>query len=450
MTSYIKEFLGKKKPDDYHAKLLSELEAANRTFNAFLAFGEGDGNEGMPFSVKSNICVKGVETSAGSKMLKGYRPPYNATVVDRILNKKYHFIGETNMDEFGFGTFGINCENPAKNAFDEEYVSGGSSSGAAVATALMKYHVALAESTGGSIATPAALNGVVGFTPTYGAVSRYGLIDYANSLDKIGVMARSADDVKTVFESIRGPDDYDTTCSVENITANKKDAVFVIEDLMNQADDPIKGEFEKLLQKVEKMGYKIERIKSDVLCKAVEPYYIIAMAEASTTLAKYTGFKYGFQYKQFNKHYNEFFTEARENFGSEAKRRIILGTFIRSVSVRDRYYTKALMIRRAIIEEMDTILKKGFILSPTLPIMTPKISEATKLTPVQNYALDLFTIPPNVGGFPHISFPYAYLDGMPIGAQLVTEHANDNAIIDFVSEWERRFDYRFKHNLGAL
>jgi aspartyl-tRNA(Asn)/glutamyl-tRNA(Gln) amidotransferase subunit A len=449
MTSYIKEFLGKKKSDDYYAKLLSELEVANRTFNAFLAFGEGGGNEGMPFSVKSNICVKGVETSAGSKMLKGYRPPYNATVVDRIL-KKYHFIGETNMDEFGFGTFGINCENPAKNAFDEEYVSGGSSSGAAVATALIKYHVALAESTGGSIATPAALNGVVGFTPTYGAVSRYGLIDYANSLDKIGVMARSADDVKTVFESIKGHDEYDTTCSVENIKADKKDTVFVIEDLIKNADETIRGEFEKLVQKIEATGYRIERIKSDVLGKAVEPYYIIAMAEASTTLAKYTGFKYGFQYKQFNKHYNEFFTDARENFGSEAKRRIILGTFIRSVSVRERYYTKALMIRRAIIEEMDSILKRGFIMSPTLPIMTPKISEATKLTPVQNYALDLFTIPPNVGGFPHISFPYAYLDGMPIGAQLVTEHANDYAIIDFVSEWEKHFDYRFKHNMGVL
>jgi aspartyl-tRNA(Asn)/glutamyl-tRNA(Gln) amidotransferase subunit A len=451
MTSYIKEFLGKKKPGDYYSRLESELKEANKTFNAFLAFDGGNAAaEGVPFSVKSNICVKGVETTCSSKMLKGYIPPFNATAVERLLNKKYRFIGETNMDEFGFGTFGINCDVPARNAFDEEYVAGGSSSGAAVATALLKYHVALAESTGGSIATPAALNGVVGFTPTYGAVSRYGLIDYANSLDKIGVMARSAEDVKVVFDAIRGPDDYDTTCSVGNISCAKKDRVFVVEDLMKQADDAIKSEFEALLGKIEKMGYKVEHIKSDVLAKAVEPYYIIAMAEASTTLAKYTGFKYGYQYKQFNKHYNEFFTDARENFGSEAKRRIILGTFIRSVSVRDKYYTKALMIRRAIIEEMDKILEKGFILSPTLPITTPKISDATKLTPVQNYALDLFTIPPNLGGFPHISFPYSYVDGMPIGAQLVTSHANDHAIIDFVYEWEKHFDYKFKHNKGAL
>ncbi len=452
MTGYIEEFKGKRKPSDYYSRLLSELEDSNRTFNAFLAFSkEGRHAEGgMPFSVKSNICVKGTETSAASKMLKGYVPPYNATSVERMLDKKFSFIGETNMDEFGFGTFGINCENPARNAFDEEYVAGGSSSGAAVATALIKYHVAIAESTGGSIATPAALNGVVGFTPTYGAVSRYGLIDYANSLDKVGVMARSAHDVKEVFDTIRGRDEYDTTCVVDEIKGEKKDTLFVIDDLMKQADDNVRGEFEKLLQKMEGMGYLIERVHSDVLGKAVEPYYIIAMAEASTTLAKYTGFKYGFQYKQFNKHYNEFFKDARENFGTEAKRRIILGTFIRSASIKDRYYSKALMVRRMIIEEMDKILKKGFIISPTFPIMTPKISEASKLTPVQNYALDLFTIPPNVGGFPHISFPYSYIDGMPVGAQLIGERANDHAIIDFVSAWEKHFDYKFKHNLGAL
>jgi aspartyl-tRNA(Asn)/glutamyl-tRNA(Gln) amidotransferase subunit A len=452
MTSYIEEFKKKEKPSDYYSRLLSEVEGANKTFNVFLSFNKdfSQWKEGMPFSVKSNICVKGSETSAGSKMLKGYVPPYNATSVERMLGKKYRFIGETNMDEFGFGTFGINCEVPTKNAFNEEYVAGGSSSGAAVATALIKYHVALAESTGGSIATPAAFNGVVGFTPTYGAVSRYGLIDYANSLDKIGVIARSSEDVRTVFDIIRGKDDYDTTCVVDDVKNEKKSILFVIDDLIEKADEGIRDEFEKLLQRLEAVGYRVERIKSDVLSKAVEPYYIIAMAEASTTLAKYTGYKYGFQYKQFNKHYNEFFTDARENFGSEAKRRIILGTFIRSVSVREKYYTKALMIRRMIINEMNRILKKGFIISPTMPITTPKISEATKLTPVQNYALDLFTIPPNLGGFPHISFPYAYVDGMPIGAQVVGESANDHAVIDFVGQWEKNFSYKFKQNLGAL
>ncbi|VVB77460.1 Amidase [uncultured archaeon] len=403
----------------------------------------------MPFSSKANLCVKDFETTAGSKMLKGYVAPFNATVIERML-KSFAFLGDTSMDEFGFGTFGINCEEPARNAYDPEYAAGGSSSGAAVSTALLKYHVALAESTGGSISTPAALNGVVGFTPTYGAISRYGLIDYANSLDKIGVIARSADDIRTVFDTIRGRDEYDMTCAVESVSDSKKKKILVVKELISRADEQIRGHFDKLLNKLEASGYEIEQVSLDILCKAIEPYYIIAMAEASTNLAKYDGYKFGYQHGELNKRYNEFFTDARANFGTEAKRRVILGTFIRGESVRDRYYTKALMIRRMIIEEMGKAMEDAFILSPTLPIPTPKIADTAKLTPVQNYAMDIFTIPPNVGGFPHVSFPYEYVDGMPIGAQLVTKQANDYALLDFVSEWEKSFTYKYKHNLGDL
>lgn len=452
MTSYIKEFAAKKKPSDYHERLLEEIVEFNREHHAFTTLNAElakSRSQLMPFTSKANICVKGFETTAASKMLKGYVPPFNATVIDRMLNK-FCFLGETNMDEFGFGTFGINCEVPARNAFDAEYAAGGSSSGAAVATASLKYHVALAESTGGSIATPAALNGVVGFTPTYGAVSRYGLIDYANSLDKIGIMARSAEDAKAAFDIVRGGDDYDTTCVVEKISNSSKKKILVVDELISRADEEIRGYFDKLLNKLEASGYEIKQVSLDILGKAIEPYYIIAMAEASTNLAKYNGYKYGYQYGELNKHYNEFFTDARANFGAEAKRRVILGTFIRGESVKDKYYTKALMIRKMIIREMSKVLKDGFILSPTLPIPTPKISETEKLSPVQSYAMDIFTIPPNVGGFPHVSFPYAYIDGMPIGAQLVTEQANDYALLDFVSEWEKSFAYKFKRNLGDL
>jgi aspartyl-tRNA(Asn)/glutamyl-tRNA(Gln) amidotransferase subunit A len=219
---------------------------------------------------------------------------------------------------------------------------------------------------------------------------------------------------------------------------------------MGGADEGVRGHFEGLLNRLEGSGYEIAEISLDILGKAIAPYYIIAMAEASTNLAKYDGYKYGYQYGEFNKQYNEFFTDARANFGAEAKRRVILGTFIRGESVKDMYYTKALMIRRMIIREMSRVLKDGFILSPTLPIPTPKISDTAKLSPVQNYAMDIFTIPPNVGGFPHVSFPYDYIDGMPLGAQLVTGQANDYALLDFVSEWEKSFTYRFKHNLGDL
>lgn len=451
MASHIREFLGMEKPRDYYSNLLSELSKLNDEYRAFNTINSKmQGRSTVPFSTKANICVKGFETTAGSRMLKGYLPPFNATVVERILkSENFSFIGETNMDEFGFGTFGINTEVPARNAFGKDYAAGGSSSGAAVATALLKYHVAIAESTGGSIATPAALNGVVGFTPTYGAISRYGLIDYANSLDKIGIMARSADDVRETFDTIRGRDEYDTTCAVEKISGERKNKIYVVKELIEKTDPKIKSSFEKMLDGVGKR-FEIKEISVPILGKAIEPYYIIAMAEASTNLAKYDGYKYGLQYEELNKRYNEFFTEARANFGSEAKRRIILGTFIRSESVKEKYYTKALMIRRLIIKEMSRILKDGFMLSPTLPIPTPKISDVMKLTPMQNYAMDIFTIPPNLGGFPHITFPYDYLNGMPLGAQLVTEQANDYAILDFVSGWEKGFEYKYKHNLGSL
>ncbi len=453
MTSYLREFAGKKKPRDYYQKLIQQITETNKEYHPFLTINSAVSKEknSFPFSTKANICVKGHETTAGSKILKGYVPPFNATVTERLLNtKEFSFLGSTSMDEFGFGTFGLNCEVPARNAFDSEYVAGGSSSGAAVATAMLKYHVAISESTGGSITTPSAFNGVVGFTPTYGAVSRYGLIDYANSLDKIGVMARSAEDAKRVFDVIRGPDSYDTTCVVDKITDSKKKRIFLIKELMERTDGTIKSHFEKFVSKLESTGYSIETVSSKILSKAIAPYYIIAMAEASTNLAKYDGYKYGLQEGDYTKHYNEFFTDARKSFGIEAKRRIILGSFIRGKSQKDKYYTKAAVIRSAIIKEMSAMLKDGFILSPALPVQTPKIKDAQKLSPLENYALDMFTIPPNLGGFPHISFPYDYIDNLPTGAQLITGQGNDYALMDFVTEWENHFKYRFKHNLGEL
>ena len=452
MPSYINEFLKAEKPKDYYETLLEQLNKANGEYNAFNVLVDGtEGLDGrMPFSTKSNICVKGIETTAGSKILRGYLPPFNATVVERMLGDgRFGFVGETNMDEFGFGTFGINTEVPARNAFDREYAAGGSSSGAAVATALLKYHVALAESTGGSISTPASLNGVVGFTPTYGTVSRYGLIDYANSLDKIGVMARSSDDVRIVFDAIRGRDDYDTTCATDKITNNRKKKLFVIEELERHTDKRIAAQFNSLLDKLGDR-YEVQSRSIPALDVAVEAYYILATAEASTNLAKYNGYKYGLQQKDLSTRYNGFFTEARSNFGEEAKRRILLGTFIRSESVKARYYTKAAMIRSLIIKEMNKVLKEGFIISPTIPIPTQRIEEVKRLTPVHTYSMDIFTVPPNLGGFPHITFPYHYMDGMPLGAQLVGEQANDHALIDFVGSWEEEFTYRYKHNIGSL
>ncbi|MGI0141812.1 MAG: amidase family protein [Candidatus Micrarchaeales archaeon] len=442
----ISDFKKKKREQGYYPKLIKEVTKLNEKLH-FLTVINDKLSDGMPFSVKDNLCVKGFESRAGSKVLKTYIPPFDATPVERMMKKGFGFMGKTTMDEFGFGSFGINTDVIARNPFDERYVAGGSSSGAAVATSVIKNHVALAESTGGSISNPAAFCGVVGFTPTYGLVSRYGLIDYANSLDKIGIMARSSEDIRETFDIIKGADVYDSTCVDKKVTEGKKQKLIVIDQLMKGVDEEIQSSFQVLLARLENQGYKIEHVNLDFIDKAIPAYYIISMAEASTNLAKYTGYKYGLQLDDFTKGYNEFFTKARENFGTEAKRRIVLGTFVRSSSVKDKYYTKALKARSALTNKLSELMKTGFIISPTMPIMAPKIEEAEKLSPLQAYAMDSLTIPPNLSGFPHITFPYSYTKGMPLGAQLITSHFNDYALTDFVGEWEKSFKYNFKYDL---
>ncbi len=446
---YIADFNGIEKPGDYFHRLRDEIQNYNEKFHAFNFIPEKL-EEGFPFSVKDNICVKGVETTASSRILSGYLPPFDATVVRRVKEKGFSFIGKTNMDEFGFGSFGINTDISARNPFDEDRVAGGSSSGAAVATALIKYHIAIAESTGGSISNPASFCGVVGFTPTYGAVSRYGLIDYANSLDKIGLMARSVKDIEFVFDIMKGKDEHDSTSVDRKIENKKSRKITVIDEMISGVDEDIRKSFDSLLGKLEAQGYKISHTSLKEIGISGPVYYIISMAEASTNLAKFSGFKYGLKVEDFSLDYNTFFTNARDAFGEEAKRRIILGTFVRAASVRARYYQKALSLRALLIRKMREILKDSYILSPTMPIKAPKIKDVEKLTPVQNYMLDILTIPPNLCGFPHISFPYDYIDGLPIGAQVITDHFNDKALFSFVEDWENNFTYKFKYNLGEI
>lgn len=449
MRSLIAEFGEKDKPKDYYSKIIEELSRINKDLNAFNNLNKNIAS-GFPFSVKDNICVKGVESTASSKILKTYRPPFNATVVERLEKTGFSFLGKTNMDEFGFGTFGINCERPAHNPINPDFVAGGSSSGAAIATALLKYHVALAESTGGSISAPAAFCGVVGFTPTYGAISRYGLIDYANSLDKIGFMARSSMDIRKMLNVCAGKDNMDTTSLSIKLEDNPKARLVVIKELVQNLDDKVESAFQRLLDKFTALEYKIDYVSLPEIEYAMPAYYTISAAEASTNLARYTGFKYGYKVEDFSKKYNDFFTEAREKFGSEAKRRIVLGTFVRGASVKSRYYIKALKIRRLLINKMKAILGNSLLISPTMPMTTPKISDVEKLSPIENYALDLLTIPPNLCGFPHISFPYDYVGEMPLGAQVTTTHFNDYAAISFVERWERTFEYKFKYNIGGI
>jgi aspartyl-tRNA(Asn)/glutamyl-tRNA(Gln) amidotransferase subunit A len=449
MTSSISKFVRSEKREGYYDRLVTDLTGLNDRLNAFSVI-DGNMKVGFPLSVKDNLCVKGFECTASSKILRGYIPPFSATVVERALNAGFSFLGKTRMDEFGFGTFGINNDKPVRNPFDERRVAGGSSAGSAVATSIMKYHVSLAESTGGSISAPAAFCGVVGFTPTYGLLSRYGLIDYANSLDKVGVMGRSSQDVRYLFDKVKGYDRRDSTSVDSALKSRETKNLMIVEELLDKVEDRVKTRFLGFLDRLKGNGYSVESVSAKDLEHSIAAYYIISMAEASTNLAKYCGFKYGLKVDDFTKGYNDFFSEARASFGAEAKRRILLGTFVRGKSVRSRYYSRATKIRRAVINRLKALTKKGLLISPTMPVLTPTFEEVEKLTPVQNYAMDILTVPPNLAGMPHVSFPYDYLNGLPLGAQAVSDHFDDYTLLDFVSEWEKGFRYEFKYNLGDL
>ncbi len=399
-----------------------------------------------PISVKDNICTKGLETTAGSRILDGYLPPFDATVVTRIKNAGGVILGKTTMDEFGFGTFSLNSAHEIpRNAFNPELVAGGSSGGAAVLTALLSHHGALAVSTGGSISCPASFNGVIGLTPTYGLVSRWGLIDYANSLDKIGVMGRRVEDVSTILSKITGPDDKDSTVRPHSMKNNGKSLekrlslkVGVLENVLEGCDPRIVNQFQRVLNQLQsELSVEVATVTVPSNEFSVAAYYIIATAEASTNLARYDGLRYGRQSNAFEEHFDEFFSTHRSKyFGKEAKRRILLGTFARMAGYKDKYYFKALKIRHALIKEFKEILATfDVVVTPTMPIFPPKIEDASKLKPVEVYALDQLTIPPNLCGFPHLTLPMMH-DPAPAGFQIIADHFNEQILFDLGKHWE--------------
>lgn len=385
---------------------------------------------GLPISVKDCICVKGVESTAGSKILDGYNPVVNATAVQRCIDQGAIVIGKTAQDEFGFGSFSVNVGvgfKVPRNPHDKNRVTGGSSGGAAGFSAITKFpHVALAESTGGSIVNPASFCGVVGFCPTYGLVSRYGLIDYANSLDKIGVISKDVDSCELVADVIAGYDNKDSTSlNKELLDANVKKVALIKESLALESH--VK---DAVLAKVNELGYDYETISMPLTFKyGIPTYYIIATSEASTNLAKFCGMRYGSS-KPLKGRFDEFFSEVRSDaFGKEAKRRIILGTFARMAGFRDAYYLKAMKIRTKIIEEYKKAFKEyDILISPTMPLIAPKFSETDKLTPLENYMMDILTVGPNLAGMPHISVNAGFIDKMPIGIMFTADHLCDKKL----------------------
>ncbi len=398
---------------------------------------------GIIVSVKDNICVKGVETTAGSRILRGYKPLFDATAIKRLREEDAIIIGKTSCDAFGFGSFntntGIGFDTP-KHPLDKKRVTGGSSGGSAGITALADFaHIAVAESTGGSIENPASFCGVIGFCPTYGRISRHGLISYASSLDKIGLMSRKVKDIHPVLEIISGFDEKDSTSLKQKIDLTQPDTTLKIgvikESLGEGVDLEVKKSILETITKLKNKGFLCEDVSLPItFTYGVPAYYLISASEASTNLACLSGLRYGQEEDPKGVFFSDYFSKIRSaHLSDESKRRIMLGTFARMAGYRDAYYIRATKIRTLIIHEYRKLFERYDVLvSPTMPFVAPEISFVNDMTPLQKYISDVLTVGPNLAGMPHATIPAGNKKGLPIGLMAVTDHFKEGTLLRFL------------------
>ena len=430
---------------------IGDLKAVNEKYQMFSAFtSEQETDAKFIFSAKDNLTSKDFETKAGSRILEGYYPPFDATPIAKLREAGGFLSGKTNMDEFGFGTFSANSAfGIPRNPFDLERSCGGSSGGSACAAAVFDDHVSLGVSTGGSIVCPASFCGVYGLTPSYGRVSRYGLIDYGNSLDKVGLLSFKASDLRKFLPLISGKDVHDPTSMVQPDLAlgkNKLKSIAIPKQAM-EGEGISKGVmecFDSSLETLKGMGVDVEYVDMPTLKYSIPAYYVIATSEASTNLARYCGMRYGHQDGDYTLKFDDYFTSFRSQyFGDEAKRRILLGTFTRMVGYADRYYNKALQVREAIIADYKKQFERfDAVVTPTMPFISPRFDEISKMSALDSYKADFLTVPPNITGMPHLSVPCGYSEGMPVGLLFTSDHWNEDVLIDTAERWDKAFTVR--------
>ena len=415
--------------------------------------GDADGPlAGTTVAVKDNISTAGVRTTCGSEMLADYVPPYSATVVDRLTEAGATVVGKTNMDEFGMGTTTeTSAFGPTRNPADPERVPGGSSGGSAAAVAAGEADVALGSDTGGSVRCPAAFCGVVGIKPTYGLVSRYGLVAYANSLEQIGPIAGTVEEAAAVLDVIAGADPNDGTTrelsDVEDVdpaagyaAAADGDVdgltVGVPTELFDGADERVVETVEDALDDLAARGAETTEISLPSVEHAVQAYYVIAMSEASSNLARFDGVRYGHR-ADADGNWNETFAETREEgFGAEVKRRILLGTYALSAGYHDKYYAKAQDARAWVRRDFeDAFADVDVIASPTMPVLPFELGESLD-DPLRMYLADANTTPVNLANLPAISVPAGEADGLPVGLQLVGPKFDEATVIRAASAVE--------------
>ncbi|WP_201307432.1 Asp-tRNA(Asn)/Glu-tRNA(Gln) amidotransferase subunit GatA [Companilactobacillus farciminis] len=428
---------------DLTQQTLDDINAKEDKLNAFITVNDKavddakkvdekgiDGRlAGIPIAIKDNIVTNGIKTTAASKILYNFMPVYSATVLEKLENAGAIDIGKTNLDEFAMGSSTETSHfGTTKNPWDYSRVPGGSSGGSAAAVASGEVVAALGTDTGGSIRQPAAFNGIFGIKPTYGRVSRWGVIAFASSLDQVGVMSKRVEDSAEVLSVIAGHDDHDSTSSekeVPDYRANlNKDMtgvkIAVPKEFYHEGTHKdVLDNVNKALEAYKKMGATVEEVSLPSLKHAVEVYYILASSEASSNLQRYDGVRYGYRAKDVKNIKDLFVNSRSEGFGDEVKRRIMLGTFALSAGAYDAYFKKAAQVRTIFINEMSNVLKDyDLIMGPSTTTPAFKIGEKVD-DPLAMYMNDILTIPANLAGLPAASVPAGLADGMPVGLQII-------------------------------
>jgi len=411
---------------------------------------------GLPVAIKDLICEKDVECKCASHILEGYLPPYDATVVQNLNNAGAISLGRLNMDEFAMGSSTENSGiKPTRNPWDTERIPGGSSGGSAAAVAARQIPFALGTDTGGSIRQPASLCGVTGLKPTYGRVSRYGLVAYASSLDQIGTLTLDIEDAACILPYIAGHDIKDSTSAdipvpdyLSELSGNLKGKKIGVpkEYFIEGIDSDVETAVRAAIDKLSELGAEIEEVSLPHTEYAIAAYYIVATAEASSNLARYDGIHYGKRAAGI-KDLSDVYTKTRgEFFGEEVKRRIMLGTYVLSSGYYDAYYLKGLKVRTLIKQDFEkTFDKVDAIITPTCPTPAFKLGEKTE-DPLQMYLSDIFTVSVNLAGLPAVSLPCGFSgNNLPIGLQLIAKPFDESTLLNFGYAYQQTTDFHKKH-----
>ena len=400
---------------------------------------------GVPIALKDNIVSRGELTTAASKILKGYKGTYDATVVKKLKDAHIPLVGKTNMDEFAMGSSNENSSfKSVSNPWDLDRVPGGSSGGAAAAVASLEVPIALGSDTGGSVRQPAALTGTIGLKPTYGRVSRYGLMAFSSSLDQIGIIARSSEDIAKTLGIIAGFDENDlTTLDVEvpdyasllnrDIKGLK---IGISQEFFNGLNEKVKNVIDEALNTLVSLGAELVNIDLKYMKYSISTYYIISSAEASSNLSRYDGVRYGYRAESDN--IEDMYVKTRsEGFGNEVKRRIMIGSYVLSSGFYDAYFKKASQVRRLIKDDFQNAFKDvDIIITPTTPTTAFKKGEKSS-KPIEMYLSDIYTVSVSLAGLPAMSVPAGFVDGLPVGIQLIGNYLKEDLLLNIGNIYEK-------------